>query len=131
LNNAWTLKLTEGLRFTIATDAVGAYVRDRDHPDSRQWQPDPSGKLMRNLTETFGLISRIEDPATGHSVVTVSGILFGTATAAECLIDAQCLQAAERLSGGGSGRRNIQIVVSAPVIGQDSGAPHIAAVHTW
>ena len=62
-------------------------------------------------------------PATGHSVLTVSGLIFGTRAAGECLIDAACLQSAERSSTGDWAHRNLQIVVSAAVMGEDSGAP--------
>ena len=130
-NNPWTLRLSEGLRFTLAADAKGSYVRDRDRPDDRRWQPEAAGRLLKNMGQTYGLITRVQDRATGHSVLTVSGLVHGTRAAGECLVDAECLQAAERLEHGGVDRQNVQIVVSAAVIGEDSGAPRVVAVHAW
>jgi len=130
-NNPWTLRLSEGLRFTLAVDQGGTYIRDRERPDSRQWQPASAGRLLKNLTQTYGLITRVQDPATGNSVLTVSGLALGTRAAGECLIDAECLQSAERSSTGDWEHRKLQIVVSAAVIGEDSGAPSVVALHVW
>jgi hypothetical protein len=129
-NNPWTLKLGEDLRFTLAADDNGGYIRDRDRPDSREWQVGPSNRL-KDITETYGLITRVQDPATGHSVVAVSGLVFGTRAAGECLLDAGCLRSAEQLKSGDWGHRNIQIVVASAVIGENSGAPKVVAAHLW
>ena len=129
-NNPWTLRLGEGQRFTLATDDKGPYISDRDRPDERQWQPDASGRLLKNLQETYGLITRVKDPATGHSVLTVAGLVLGTSAAAECLIDAECIRSAEGLGGDLEGK-NVQIVISAAVIGEDAGAPRVVATHSW
>ena len=46
--------------------------------------------MLRDLKETYGLITRANDPATGHTVLTVAGLVLGTASAAECLLDEDC-----------------------------------------
>ena len=130
-NNPWTLRLSEGLRFTLASDVGGGYIRDRDHPDDRQWQPGDQGRLIKNISHTYGLITRLKDPATGHSVLTVSGLVLGTRAAGECLIDSECLESAERMAPADWQEHNLQIVVSAAVIGEDSGAPRVVARHSW
>ena len=121
----------EGLKFTLASDGTAPYIRDRDDPESRQWQSEGPGRLIRNVNQTYGLITRAQDPATGHTVLAVSGLVFGTASAAECLVDAECLTAAEALTVRDPARRNLQVVVSAPVIGLDTGAPRVVAVYAW
>ena len=131
LNNPWTIKLSEGLRFTLAADPDGAYVRDRDRPGDRQWRPEASGRLIKNINQTYGLITRVQDSATGHAVLTVSGLVHGTRAAGECIVDVACLQSAERLGSAPLDARNVQIVVVATVMGEDSGAPRVIAVHSW
>ncbi|HEY7055339.1 MAG TPA: hypothetical protein VH458_02380 [Vicinamibacterales bacterium] len=131
LNNPWTLRLSEGLRFTLAADPAGAFVRDRDRPDDRRWRPEASGRLIKNIKQTYGLITRVQDSATGHSVLAVSGLVHGTRAAGECLVDVTCLQSAERLGGVPLDAGNVQIVVAAAVMGEDSGAPRVIAVHSW
>src|SRR5262245_7711961 len=131
LNSPWPRKLSDDWRFTLAVDPGGAYVRDRDHPDDRRLLPETGGRLIKNLRQTYGLITRVKDPAPGHSVLTLSGLVHGTRAAGECVVDAACLQAAERLHGSDLGKQNVQIVVDAAVMGEDSGAPHVIAVHSW
>ena len=129
-NNPWTLKLSEGLRFTLASDGNGSYVRDRDRPDNRDWQIGTRFTRLKDVSRTFGLIARVKDPATGHSVLTLSGLMLGTRAAGECVLDVSCLASATQ-SNPGWDTRNLQIVVSAAVIGEDSGAPRVVATHSW
>jgi hypothetical protein len=37
LNNAWTLRLMENLRFQFSGDEGNYWIKDRDHPESRAW----------------------------------------------------------------------------------------------
>jgi hypothetical protein len=64
-------------------------------------------------------------------VCSIPGLMLGTRAAAECAIDAGCLASAESLGKAQPPGSNVQIVVSAAVIGEDSGAPQVVAVHTW
>lgn len=130
-NNPWTLRLSEGLRFTLATDDRGNYIRDRDRPTDRQWHLGTQDTRIKDVTQTYGLITRVQEPDTGQWVLAVSGLMLGTRAAAECLLDAGCLGSAESLGKAGRGGSDVQIVVSAAVIGEDSGAPQVVAVHTW
>jgi hypothetical protein len=95
---------------------------------ARFWAP--IGRLLKQLHQTYGLITRVKDPSTDHSVLTVAGLVFGTSAAAECLVDAGCIQSAEQI-GGDLNRENVQVVVSAAVIGEDAGAPRVVATHSW
>ena len=130
-NNPWTLRLSEGLRFTLTNDVDGPYIRDASHPDSREWRTPPRSTRLKDLSKTFGLITRIKDPQTGHMVMIVSGLVLGTRGAAECLIDPQCLEAAERTTGADWDQKNVQMVISTTVVGEDSGAPQVLSTHVW
>jgi hypothetical protein len=130
-NNPWTRKLSEDWRFTLAADPAGAYVRDREHPDDRRWRPETAGRFIKNLKQTYGLITRVKDAATGQVVLTLSGLVHGTRAAGECVVDATCLQTAERIGASDLGKQNVQIVVEAAVMGEDSGAPRVIAVNSW
>jgi hypothetical protein len=129
-NNPWTLRLGEGLRFTLAFDNRGPYVRDRDHPDSREWQPPLSGKL-NDVKQTYGLITRVQDKSTGDMVVAVSGLVLGTRAAAECLTESGCLDTAQFPPTMDWEHANVQIVVAAAVMGEHSGSPRVVLTHAW
>ena len=130
-NNPWALKLGSGLRFTLATDADGSYIRDAERPDHREWRTGTRSRRLKEVSAAFGLITRVRDPATGQSVMTVSGLVFGTRAAAECLLDSRCLESAEQLHDTPWSGKNVQIVVSTTVIEEDSGAPRVVAAHAW
>jgi hypothetical protein len=130
-NNAWTMRLGEGLRFTLAREDARRYIQDRQHPDSRAWSAGGKMVPLASVQETYGLITRVFDPRTGHPVVMTAGLNLGTRAAGECLIDAECLEAARRLAPGDWRRRNIQVVVATKVIGEEPGAPRVVAAHLW
>jgi hypothetical protein len=129
-NNPWTLRLGEGLRFTLAFETKGPYVRDREHPESREWQPGLSGKL-KDVKQTYGLITRVQDTSTGHMVVAVSGLVLGTRAAAECLTEPACLDAAQFPPAMDWQHANLQVVVAAAVVGENSGSPRVVRTHVW
>jgi hypothetical protein len=129
-NNPWTLRLGEGLRFTLVFDSKGPYVRDRDHPESREWQPGLSGKL-NDVKQTYGLITRVQDTSTGHMVVAVSGLVLGTRAAAECLTEPGCLDAGQFPPKTDWEHGNLQVVVAAAVMGENSGSPRVVLTHVW
>jgi len=129
-NNPWTLRLSEGLRFTLQFEANGPYIRDRDHPESREWQPASSGRL-EDIKQTYGLITRVQDKSTGRAVLAVSGLVLGTRAAAECLTEPTCFESAQFPKTMDWERGNLQVIVAAPVIGENSGSPRVALAHVW
>jgi hypothetical protein len=130
-NNPWTMRMSDGLRFTLATEDGLRYIRDRQHPDDRTWNSGYRGSQLSSLNETFGLITRVFDPSTGSPIVMTSGLILGTRAAGECLIDAACLEHARRLAPGDWRQRNVQVVVATKVIGEEPGAPRVVAAHLW
>ena len=129
-NNPWVERLSPSWRFTLASDQRGPYVRDAERPDDRRWRRDGAIKFMKDIRETYGLLTRVQDPSTGQSVLSVSGLALGTGAAAECLLDSTCMQTAES-RGADFARTNVQVVVGAAVIGEDAGAPQVLATHSW
>jgi hypothetical protein len=130
-NNAWTMRLGEGLRFTLTREDGRRYIQDRQHPESRAWSSGGSMVPLSSVQETYGLITRVFDPRTGHPIVMTAGLILGTRAAGECLIDDECLEAARRLAPGDWRSRNIQVVVATKVIGEEPGAPRVVAAHLW
>lgn len=130
-SNEWTMRLANGLRFAFEHDGSSAYIADMRNPSSRQWEV--SDQLTPGSDSVdYGIISRVTDATTGHSVVTVAGIHhFGTEASAECLTETTCLEAAAALAPGDWKRKNLQIVLKTTVIGQNSGQPQVLAAYAW
>ena len=130
-NNPWTLRLSEGLRFTLATDDRGNYIRDRDRPTDRQWHLGSQDTRIKDVTQTYGLITRVQEPDTGQWVLAVSGLMLGTRAATECLLGCRLpgLGRVTRQGRNGQVRRT-----DSGVRRRDRGgfrAPQVVAVHTW
>ncbi|MGI4831683.1 MAG: hypothetical protein ACRYFU_26405 [Janthinobacterium lividum] len=137
-NNGWSLRLSRGLRFSLAMDAVQhvIYIRDRDHPDSRVWQwsiaPHP-GERARDQSRPlhdYALVSRVLNSETGSDVIILGGLYtYGTQAAGEFITDPQMTS----LPVGtplGRGQRRVQVVLETQVTDGSAGPPKVVAVST-
>ena len=131
MDNAWTLRLGDQLRFSFANDDGRYYIRDRQNPTNRRWGYDGLNTPVANVPEAQGIISRVLDPTTGRSVITAAGLFWGTRAAGECLTEPGCIEEAAKLAPGDWKHKNIQIVVSTKVIGENSGPPHVLSAYLW
>jgi hypothetical protein len=131
-NNDWTMRLTQGQRFTFAADpgTIVMRIKDRQNP-SANWSVD-MGMQSNSLTADYGLVSRVYDPTTQRTVVVAAGIgVFGTQAAGEFLTDPQYMDQLARQSPAGWEHKSVQIVITTQVINGHSGPPRVLAVHYW
>jgi hypothetical protein len=127
----WSDHLTGPLRFSVIRDGPIRYVRDRQDPTARKWWLETTPGAP-NPTQDYALVSRVLDYTTGRVSVTASGFFpSGTRAAAEFLTNPACMEDALRLAPGDWKHKNIQLVISAPVLGENSGQPHVVAAHLW
>lgn len=132
-NNSWTLRLTDGLRFSFVNDREHHVesIRDSKDPQSIKWSHSvdiPYAALARD----YAIVSRVEDPTTGKIVVTASGLAkFGTEAAGEFLTNSVYIQEISKSAPRGWDRMNMEIVISTDVVGRAAGPPHIVATHFW
>jgi hypothetical protein len=129
-NNPWTVRLSEDLRFTLAREGDEGYIRDKLQPSSRAWNM-PTDLPAGGARKTYGIATRMLDSQTGQTVLMTSGLRFGTRAAAECLVDAACMDEVRRQAQADLTNKNVQIVVESKVIDDDSGAPRVVAVYAW
>lgn len=131
-NNEWTLRALGGLRYTFCKDYQGLEaIRDRDHPERSDWKLVNSWPAWR-ISNDYAIVARVADRSTDKMVVIAAGIThFGTEAAGEFLSDpAYFAEAVPRLPPGWR-RRNLQIVLSVPVVDGASGHPRVMATHVW
>ena len=131
-DNEWTLRALGHLRYTFYKDYRGIEaVVDRDAPRRTDWRlvnawPD------WNIANDYAIVSRVLDRSTDRMVVIAAGITqFGTAGAGEFLSDAAYFSEALPRLPSDWPRRNLQIVLSVPVVHGASGHPRVLAVHVW
>jgi len=132
-NNAWTVRLTDRLRFVLALDRATAvmWIRDNQRPERRNWSVHwtaggPDG------AEDYAVISRFFDPNTGKLVVAIAGITgIGTLAAGEFVTDDRQLAALDSRAPAQWERRNLQIVLATRIIQGSDAMPRIVATDFW
>jgi hypothetical protein len=135
-NNAWSLRFSRPLRFSLAIDPDRQllYIRDRRNPSSRSWsviatdQAPTSGRRSNGQPVVdFALVSRIIDSETGKPMVIMGGLYaYGTEAASTLMTDPQF----ESLIAPSALRDNskvLQIVVQTDVTEGVPGPPKIVA----
>ena len=130
-DNEWAMRAGGRLRYTFAMEGSAMVVRDRDHPQTSSWRvnepwPQPS------IDTDYAIISRMVDTATDRIVVVAAGMTdHGTAGAGEFLSNpAYFADVVSKLPSGWK-NKNLQIVLSIPVVGKAPGRPRVLATHTW
>ena len=132
-DNDWTLRLTGPLRYRFEFDTVRqvSLIRDRQNPLRADWTVDWSVPYLQ-FGRDYAIVSRVLDRTTKQPVVVAAGITrYGTIAAGEFLAEESRMAELDRVAPRGWERRNIQIVLSAPVIRGSSGSPEIVATHVW
>ncbi len=123
--NQWTMQLTSNLRF-IFDRQDGAYVV-RDQMERRVWSRDPAKPNLDYL-----ILSRIFDSRTGDVVITAAGIAhLGTYMAGEFLTNPAYFEQAIKQAPSDWETRNMQLVISAEVIGKTPGPPKVVDYWFW
>lgn len=132
-DNPWTLRASGQLRFTFSKDSehdVGM-VRDSQQPGNTQW------KLMNYWPEwdipmDYAIVTRMVDNTTDRPVIIAAGLTqYGTIGAGEFVTRPEYFSEAARRLQNNWQRKNLQFVLSVPVVNRISGRPRILATHVW
>ena len=131
-NNDWTMRLTQGMRFTFEINRKTTVLRIKDKQNpSADWAVDMAMPAS-NLTADYALVSRVFDSTTQRMVVVAAGIgVYGTLAAGEFLTDPQYMELLAKQAPKDWERKNVQIVITTQVINGHSGPPHIVAANFW
>ncbi len=132
-DNPWTLRTADQLRFTFRKDSEHdtGMVYDRQHPDNNQW------KLANywpnwDVAVDYAIVTRMVDSTTDRPVMIAAGLTqYGTMGAGEFVSNPEYLAEAARSLPADWPRRNLQIVLSVPVVNHASGRPRILATYVW
>ncbi|MCL6544824.1 MAG: hypothetical protein K6T61_06325 [Bryobacteraceae bacterium] len=131
LNNEWTLRLTEPLRFGFGPWPGGARIVDRQNPSSNAWSLDFKTPILQ-LNRDYGIVARLRDPKTQQFTVIIGGIWsWGTLAAAEFVTREEHLKKLDALGPKGWEHKNVEIVISTDIIRTSPGPPNILAAHFW
>jgi hypothetical protein len=132
-DNPWTLRTADQLRFTFHKDSEQdtGMVYDRQHPENTEW------KLVQywpnwDVPVDYAIVTRMVDTTTDRPVIIAAGLTqYGTIGAGEFLSNKDYFSEAARRLPKEWQRKNLQIVLSVPVVNRISGRPRVLATHVW
>jgi hypothetical protein len=128
-SNRWTMEMTSDLRFVFEEKDGILWIHDRTSPD-RKWFCRLG--LHGEVVVDFGVVTRLLDSKTGHSVVSVAGITApGTDAAAQFVSAPEYLSELARTAPPGWEKKNMQVLVQTSVIDAGASPPHVVAVYFW
>jgi hypothetical protein len=133
-DNAWTLRLTNTLRYHFTNDAAmsSLSIVDGAAPSQKQWVLDRSIQLATNNYRDYAIIARFTDSNTGKLAVVVAGIgRGGTIAAGEFLTDPTDLAQLQRAAQAAGDKKNMEIVLSTQIIDGEPGSPKMEAAYFW
>lgn len=133
-DNAWTLRLTKGLRYHFANNADMSQFRivDSSAPGQNRWVVNRLEQMSTKNYRDFAIIARFTDPTTGKLAIVVAGVSRGgTIAAGEFLTDPGNLAQLQRIVQGAGGKKNMELVLSTQVIDDESGTPKVEATYFW
>ena len=128
-NNRWTMQMTSNLHFAFVEEDGQGLIREQGSL-GRAWRPKrgPHGEV----TEDFGVVTRLLNSKTGQFVVSTAGILSdGTQAAAEFVSSSGYLEEALRTAAPDWVKKNLQFVVQTTVTDSVPGPPQVVAIYTW
>jgi hypothetical protein len=133
LNNEWTLRLTEGLRFTYQHRAPGegSQIADKKNPANTSWSFRYSASF-NDVLRDYAIVTRVRDPKTEQIALIVAGLgSWGTQAAAEFVSNPDHVKKLEPFAPRNWQQKNLQVVLTTDVIRGSSGPPTVIAAEFW
>jgi hypothetical protein len=129
-NNAWSIRVTAELRFVFdyrVIDGVAYHcIVDRRNPTSVLWKV--AQPASRGMSEDYAIVTRVFEPTTEKTVMSVAGIeTYGTLAASEFVTDPTYLEAALGAAPPDWRAKNVQFVLGTKIIDGTPGPPRILA----
>jgi hypothetical protein len=133
-DNAWTLRLTNPLRYHFSNNAEMTEVRivDNTAPQQSNWMVSRAVQISTNNYRDYAIVARFTDANTGKLTVIVAGLARGgTIAAGEFLTDAGDLAPLMRAAKAAGDKKNMEVVLSTQIIDGEPGTPKIEATYFW
>jgi hypothetical protein len=130
-DNEWTLRLLKPLRYHFFNDATMTHlgVVDSTSHTPSPWTVDRTQQIATNNYRDYAIVARFTDVTTGKLAIVLAGVgRGGTIAAGEFLTDPDLLAP---ILHAARDKRNIELVLSTPIIGGEPGPPRVEASYTW
>lgn len=130
MNNLWTLRLTQRLRYRFAKDPL-PHIEDSQYPGSLAWSLDHS-KPFDTITTDYAILARYHDEATNSTVLVAAGLgPWANEAASRFAASPTALERLNKALPSGWKSKNIEVVLKTEVIEQEPGTASIVAAQVW
>ena len=133
-DNAWTLRLTNPLRFHFANNPEMTQFRivDREAPTQTNWAINRLEQMATNNYRDYAIVARFTDSNTGKLALVIAGIgRGGTIAAGELVTNPTYLAQLSNAVRASGNKKNMEIVLSTQIIDGQPGSPKIEATYFW
>lgn len=133
-DNAWTLRLTNPLRYHFANDPdlSHLWIVDGSAPGHTHWVVDRGVQMATNNYRDYAILARFTDTNTGKLALVAAGIgRGGTRVAGEFLTDNTDLAQLMRAARAAGDKKNLEVVLSTQIIDGEPGSPRVEATYFW
>jgi hypothetical protein len=133
-DNAWTLRLTNPLRYHFANDPQMTQFRivDRESPSQPTWGVDRLEQMATNNYRDYAIVARFVDGNTGKLALVIAGVgRGGTIAAGELVANPTYLAQLSSAARASGNKTNMEIVLSTQIIDGQPGSPKIEATYFW
>jgi DNA-binding winged helix-turn-helix (wHTH) protein len=133
-DNAWTLRLTNPLRYHFANNPEMTQFRivDREAPSQTNWGINRLEQMTTNNYRDYAIVARFTDGNTGKLAMVIAGIgRGGTIAAGELVSNPTYLAQLSNAARGSGDKKNMEIVLSTQIIDGQPGSPTIEATYFW
>jgi hypothetical protein len=139
IDNKWTIRLTQSLRYRIeVANPPGsgsdkepiATIVDSRHPENSPWTVDLAVPFAAWKND-YAIVARMDVPTTGVPVLIEAGLGNDGSIAASELITSAALT--DNLANEAScrGKSNFEAVIGTEIIDTKSGPPHVLRLECW
>ena len=131
LDNVWTVRLTQALRYGFGLSGAEMFIVDHKNPSARQWQVSLTEPTASHAVD-YAVLARYDDATLGQPVVILAGLASeGTEAASEVLSNSDLLESIFRNAPGHWAGRNFEAVLQTEVLYGHPGPSRIVAVEYW
>jgi DNA-binding winged helix-turn-helix (wHTH) protein len=133
-DNAWTLRLTNPLRYHFANNPQMTQFRivDRESPAQPSWGIDRLEQMATNNYRDYAIVARFVDGNTGKLALVIAGVgRGGTIAAGEFVTNPTYLAQLSSAARASGNKTNMEIVLSTQIIDGQPGSPKIEATYFW
>jgi hypothetical protein len=133
-DNAWTLRLTNPLRYHFANnpEMTKFSIVDSESPSRTNWSVDRLEQMATNNYRDYAIVARFTDSNTGKLAVVIAGVgRGGTIAAGELVTNPSDLAQLSNAASASGNKKNMEIVLSTQIIDGQPGSPKIEAAYFW